>query len=267
MDLSIIIVNYNTRQLLKRCLESIKKENLKDFEVIVIDNSSTDRSVDYLNSLKWPNLRLIENKINLGFAKAVNQGLKNAQGEYFLLLNSDIVVKPQAIEKMIDFASKHSKVGVVGGRLFHPDGSLQGSCFYLPTLGRVIKEFWLGNKNFSVVKKFAPVGLKPVEVEAVTGATFLIPRNVFKKVGFFDERFFMYFEDLDYCRRVRQNGFKVYYHPQAEFIHEHGASGIALSQKTHQWLAESSKIYHGRVKYFLITWIIRLGQKFLRQKP
>ncbi|MBM3205309.1 glycosyltransferase family 2 protein [Candidatus Shapirobacteria bacterium] len=263
-DLSIIIINYNTQPLLKRCLESIKKENLKNFELIVIDNGSTDESTTYLSSLEWPNLKLIKNQKNLGFAKAVNQGIKKSQAEYILLINSDIIVRPKSIEKMVEFAKKHPEVGVVGGRLLNPDGSMQGSCFHLPTVGRVMKEFWF--KDSSVLSKYVPAGETPVEVEAVVGAVFLIPKKVVDQVGLFDERFFMYFEDLDYCRRVKQKGFKVYHYPQSEFIHEHGASGVKLSDQTHQWLAESSKIYHGRIKYFLITWIIRLGQKFLRPK-
>jgi GT2 family glycosyltransferase len=255
MDFSIIIVSYNTRELLKKCLSSI--DGSYKTEIIVVDNGSTDGSVETIKKLatrySFGNVKfkIILNKENMGFAKAVNQGIRKASGDYILLLNSDIIVKPKAIEKMLEFVKRHPEAGVIGGRLLNPDGSIQGSCFYLPRLTRPF------------AGKYNP-GDKPTEVEAVVGAVFLIPHQVLEKVGFFDERYFMYFEDLDYCRRVKQAGFKIYYLPSAEFIHEHGASGASLPQKAHQWLVESSKIYHGKLKYYLMTLIIWLGQRWQR---
>jgi hypothetical protein len=256
MDLSIIIVSFNTKDLLKRCLASLTVFP----EVIVVDNGSTDGTVGMLKKIKGLKIKIIENKGNVGFAKAVNQGLRQAKGEYLLLLNSDIFVKKDALVKLMAFAKNQPQTGVVGGRLLNPDGSSQGSCFYLPTLTKVIKEFWFNGP--STLGKYTPAGNKPVEVEAVMGAVFLIPKKVLGKVGFLDERYFMYFEDLDYCRKVKQAGFRVYYLPAAEFIHEHGASGKSIPQQTHRWLVESSKVYHGAAKYYLITAIIWLGQKW-----
>ena len=259
--LSIIIVNFNTKDLLKKCLESIKLSF--NYEIIVVDNDSTDGSVQAINSLKFKNLKIIVNKNNLGFAKAVNQGIKIARGEKILLLNSDIVAKPDSINKLFEFAENHPQIGIVGGCLLNPDGSIQGSCFHLPTLLKVMKEFWF--KGPSVLSKYAPLGDKPVEVEAVVGAVFLIPKKIVEKIGLLDERYFMYFEDLDYCRRVGQSGFKIYYLPTAEFIHAHGSSGKDMPGKTHQWLVESSKIYYRKFQYFLITFIILTGQKIWRR--
>ncbi len=254
--LSIIIVSFNTKDFLYRCLESLDFND----EIIVVDNDSTDGSVQAINSFKSKNLKIIVNKNNLGFAKAVNQGLKQAKGDYLLLLNSDIIVKPGSINKLIEFAEKHSEAGVVSGKLLNSDNSFQGSCFYLPTFLRITREFWFN--GLSTLNKYVPLGDKSVEVEAVSGAVFLIPKKVLSKVGFFDERFFIYFEDLDYCRRVRQRGFKIYYLPGAEFIHGHGASGKKIPQQTQKWLSQSSKIYHGKIKYYLITFIIWTGQKW-----
>ncbi len=261
-DLSIIIVSFNTQDLLKKCLLTLPSKA----EMIVVDNNSTDGTVKMLKEMKavCPALKIIFNQQNLGFAKAVNQGLSQAKGKDLLLLNSDIVVKKGALKKLTDFVKKNRQVGVVGGRLLNPDGSPQGSCFFLPTLWRAIKEFWLGRTGFSIVKKYSPQSKKTSEVEAVSGAVFLIPRQTLKKVGLFDERYFMYFEDLDYCRRVKKAGLKVFYLPQAEFIHFHGASGQGMTDQTHQWLVESSKIYHGRFKYYLITFIIWTGLKWQR---
>jgi len=259
-DLSVIIVSFNTKDLLKKCLLSLSPEA----ETIIIDNGSNDGSVVMLKEMKavCPALKIIFNQKNLGFAKAVNQGLKQAKGKYLLLLNPDIIVKKGALKKLTDFVKKEPLAGIVGGRLLNPDGSPQGSCFYLPTLWRVVREFWLGKEDFSVMKKYSPAGKKAVEVEVVSGAAFLIPRQVLSKVGFLDERFFIYFEDLDYCRRVRQAGFKVFYLPQAEFIHFHGQSGKNIPQQTHRWLVESSKVYHGLFNYYLITSVVWLGQKW-----
>ena len=258
MDLSIIIVSFNTKDLLKRCLDSLPLSE----EVIVVDNASTDGSVEMLEKFQasHSSFRTIFNKKNLGFAKAVNQGIKEARGTYILLLNSDTVVKPGALLAMINFVQIHPLAGVVGGRLLNSDGTIQGSCYHLPGIGRVIKEWWLGKEKIS--EKYAPKGEEPTEVESVVGGSFLIPREVVDRVGLLDERFFMYFEDLDYCRRVRKAGFKVYYLPKAEFIHEHGASGRNIPQQTHRWLVESSKKYHGKLNYYLITSVIWLGQKW-----
>lgn len=260
MDLSIIIVSFNTKDLLRKCLLSLSS----GVEMIIVDNGSNDGTIGMLEEMKasCSNLKTIFNQKNLGFARAVNQGIRQSSGENILLLNSDVVVKKGALAKLLVFVENHPQAGLVGGRLLNPDGSPQGSCFFLPTLWRVVKEFWFGEKGFSVVKKYVPEGKGPSEVEAVMGAVFLIPKRIFSKVGFFNERYFMYFEDLDYCRRVRKAGFKIYYLPEAEFIHFHGQSGKNIPQQTHRWLVESSKIYHGKLNYYLITSIIWLGQKW-----
>jgi len=256
ITLSIIIVSFNTKDFLFRCLESLDPND----EIIIVDNASTDGSVEAINSSKFKNLKIIVNKNNLGFAKAVNQGLKQAKGDYLLLLNSDIVVKPDSINKLIEFAEKHSEAGVVGGRLLNPNNSAQPSVYHFPTIWRAIREYWLRQKG--VYEKYIPIGTNPVRVEVVTGAVFLIPKKVLQKVGLLDERYFMYFEDLDYCRRVGQAGYKVYYLPTAEFIHVHGASGQSIPDQTRKWLVKSSQIYHGRLKYFLLSLIIWTGQKW-----
>lgn len=263
--LLIIIVNYNTGKLLANCIESIKKttKNFTDpeCEVIVVDNASTDDSMSFLKATGYKyKLKAISNKQNLGFARAVNQGIRKSKVKYKLLLNPDTVVKDEAIKKLLDFAKSQEDAGVVGARLLNPDGSFQKSVMHFPTIWRAIQEFWFGRKTYS---KYAPTGSQPVIVDAVVGAAFLITPAALQKVGLLDERYFMYFEDLDYCRRVKNAGLKVYYLSDAEIIHYHGVSGRSLASQENQWkrLIPSSKIYHGTINHYLITFIILLAQK------
>jgi len=292
IDLSIIIVSFNTKELLEKCLESLVvslQPSAISSEIIVVDNRSTDGSLEMVKSFikKYSHkfvsgaegqsrstvvraslirdnsrnltIRLIENRVNLGFAKAVNQALRQAQGKVIFLLNSDTKIKKDTLEKLLQFERKVSPA-IIGAAMLNPDGSIQASVFNLPTPFRAIQEYWLGEKgSFS---KYAPLGVKPQEVEAVSGGAMLISRKVTEKIGLFDERYFMYFEDLDYCRRTKKAGFKVWYLPEAEIIHQHGASGKNLAVPDDQWrrLIPSSKIYHGVFKHWLITQIIRVGQ-------
>ncbi|PIU03839.1 glycosyl transferase family 2 [Candidatus Shapirobacteria bacterium CG08_land_8_20_14_0_20_39_18] len=256
MKLSIIIVSYNTKDLLRKCLNSLKGY---DTEIIVVDNNSQDDSQSVVKK-EFPDVHLIINDDNLGFAKANNQGIKIATGDYVLLLNSDTQVKPGALEKLVEFAKSHLDAGVIGARLLNQDGSIQPSIYRLPTITNAIKEFWLG--QLGLTEKYFIDSSKGEEVEAVVGAVFLIPKTVIQKVGLLDERYFMYFEDLDYCRRVRRAGYKVYYFPKAEVFHYHGASGKKIGNITNQWLIQSSKIYHGKIKYLILTVIIFTGQKW-----
>lgn len=270
LKLSIIIVNYNTGPLLGKCFKSLK-ETTNDFqnpsyEIIVVDNASTDESLPIISNFHSPggDLRLIKNQKNVGFAKAVNQGIRKAKGKYILLLNPDAQVKDSAIKNLLKFAEEENDAGVVGAQLLNPDGSVQASVFRFPTLWRAFQEFWLGKRVYS---KYAPEGNDPVEVDAVVGAAFLITPQALKKAGFLDERYFMYFEDLDYCRRVKFAGLKVYYLPKTQVVHYHGVSGRGLVGKEDQWrrLIPGSKIYHGIFRHYLLTLIIWSGQKWQKK--
>jgi len=263
INLSIVIVSYNTKELLRQCLESILgSESDLGLEIIVVDNNSTDGSLEYLKKQK--KLKLIENRKNFGFAKANNQGIKIAKGKYILLLNSDTIVKKDAFKTMVGFVEKHTDVGLVGPRLLNPNNTIQPSCFNFPSVFGAIKEFWLGKQG--AFSKYAPKGNRPMVVDAVVGAAFLIPRTTIEKIGLLDEQYFMYFEDLDYCRRVWEAGFSVYYLPRSKILHLHGASGKELGDRPSKWLTRSSKIYHGLFKYYLINLIILSGQLFKRAK-
>jgi GT2 family glycosyltransferase len=268
IKLSIIIVNLNTKDLTLGCLRSIEKE-VGDiyFEVLLTDNGSTDGSVEALKEIKkedfWnKKLTLIFNKTNTGYAKANNQGIKKAKGEYLLLLNNDTVVHKNSLQNLLTFAEKTPDAGVVGSKLLNIDGTLQPSCFRFPTITNAIKEYWFGQKG--LFEKYAPSGGKPVTVDAVVGAAFLITPETKKKVGILDERYFAYFEDIDYCRQTWKKGLKVYYLPTSIITHYHGATFAKLAPEPQRWkkLIPSSKIYHGLFKHYLLTMILWLGQKW-----
>jgi len=262
MDLSIIIVNYNTKDLTLACVNSIGKSKPHlGYEIIVVDNGSDkkmSKSKDY---------RLVENKENLGFAKAVNQGIKIAKGKYILLLNSDTRVKKGSIDQLYEFALSHPDAGMVGPKLVNGNGSVQPSSYHFPTLFGAIREFWFGEE--SAYEKYSPGGKGGVAVDALVMAAVLIVPRALEKVGLLDEKYFMYFEDMDYARRLKKSGLKVYYDSKSIVEHIHGASGKGLEDKGNQWrrLIPSSKIYHGNFMHNLINFVLWSGQKLGKLIP
>jgi len=219
-SVSIIILSWNTKELLRNCLESLKDLNV---EIIVVDNGSTDGSVEMLKKLQTPNsvLRTIFNQRNLGFGAGNNQALRQAQGEYLLLLNSDTVVKDKTPLKMAEFMEKHAEVGVLGCKLLNPDGSSQPSAGPFPNLGVVsvmlFAEHWLGDL---VRSSFA----QTKEVDWVMGAALMVRREVIKKAGLMDEGIFMYMDEVEWCYRIKKSGYKVMFYPGAEITHLGGGS-------------------------------------------
>jgi GT2 family glycosyltransferase len=267
MDLSVIIVSFNTKKLTVACIESIFKSNPNlTYEIIVVDNGSSDESVSDLQKQAKAHINIkliiIENESNLGFAKANNQGLKISKGKYKLLLNSDTRIGKGVLEKLISFAERNNDAGAVGPKLLNPDGSVQPSVYYLPTIKRALIHFWFnGIKYFD---KYVPNGNGVQQVEAVTMAAFLITPRAYKAVGALNEKYFMYFEDLDYARKLMSAGLKIYYLPEIAVVHEHGASGKNLADENNQWrrLISGSMIYHGTIKHYMITFILWSGQKW-----
>lgn len=259
MTLSIIIVSFNTKKYTLKCIKSIKKAAPKlTYEIIVVDNASTDESV---SALKKQKVKLIANKKNIGFASANNKGIKIAKGKYILLLNSDTEIKKKALEKLINFAEKTPEAGVVVPKLLNSNGTTQASVYKNQSIPNAIKQYWLGKKG--TFDKYAPLSSNPSEVNATVAAAFLITPKAQKKVGLFNEKYFMYYEDLDYCRRVRSANLKVYYFPEAKITHHHGKSGENVAPEAAQWkrLVPSSKMYHGVVKHYALNYVIWSGQK------
>lgn len=267
-DLSIVIVNLNTKKITIECLKSIEKEreNLS-FEVLLIDNGSNDGSVEAFKKIKeekfWKDkLTLILNDDNTGYAKANNEGIKRAKGKYILLLNNDTVVHKNALQNLLNFAEKTPDAGVIGSKLLNRDGTLQKSCYHFPTIKNAIKEYWFGKNG--LFEKFAPIGKNSTTVDSVVGAAFLITPEAKKRVGMLDERYFAYFEDIDYCRQVWKKGLKVYYLPDSVITHYHGTTFKKLANEGEQWkkLIPSSMIYHGMLKHYILNTILWSGQKW-----
>lgn len=231
IDLSIIIVNYNVKEFLLNLLDSIRiaSKNIS-VETIVVDNASDDGSVDLLYQ-KFPDVKLIANKTNVGFGAANNQAMQIACGEYFLLINPDTIVREDTIIKMLDFFKRTPKAGIAGCKVLNPDGTLQLSCrrsFPGPwtSFTKVTGLSALFPKN-RILARYNLTYLdenQTYEVDAVSGAFLMIRKNVYEKVGGFDEQFFMYGEDLDLCYRVQKSTFKVFYVHSTEIIHYKGES-------------------------------------------
>lgn len=231
MDLSIIIVNYNVKEFLQNLIHSIEKASLNlAKEIIIVDNASDDGSVEFIKE-KFPQIKLIANQKNLGFGKANNIGLMQATGKYILLINPDTLVAEDTFEQMIKFFNQNSEAGLAGCKILNPDGTLQLAC------RRSFPGPWTSftkvtglSTLFSKSKIFARYNLtyldenETYEVDAISGSFMMMRKEVYEKVGGFDEQFFMYGEDLDLCYRIQKTGFKVFYVHSTQIIHYKGES-------------------------------------------
>ena len=244
MDLSIIIVSFNTKKILGECLESIIKTTKKiKYEIIVVDNDSKDGSLVLLKKLaqKHP-IRIIVNKKNAGFGIANNQGAKIAKGKYILFINSDTLVKKNVLGEMVLWSENNPKIGVSTCALKNSDNSLQGTGGYFPDLFKVFAwMFFLENILLidRIIKPFHPMHpqspiykgegffKKAHQRDWVTGAFLLTRKDIFDKAGGFDEDYFMYTEEVDLCWRIKKNGWQVWFLPKWSIIHLGGASSTS----------------------------------------
>jgi GT2 family glycosyltransferase len=230
VDLSIIIVNYNSKDYLRQCLDSIfTKTHAIEFEIIIVDSGSFDGCAEMIEEM-YPEVLFIQSESNIGFARANNLGAGSARGQVLLFLNPDTEMHEPAIEKLYTRFQSLSAVGIAGGRLLNSDGSLQTSCVQpLPTvlnqlLDAEVFQRWFPKTGFWTTAATFRNETKPVEVEALCGACLMIHRGVFEQVGGFSTDYFMYGEDLDLCYKTRKAAFKNYYVPDANIIHHGGGS-------------------------------------------
>lgn len=222
LDLSIVIVSWNAKAYLLECLRSLKSEaNSCQAEIMVVDNASTDGSVEAVQE-EFPNVKLVATKANLGFAKANNIGIKQSAGKYICLVNSDVKVLPGCLAAMVDHVNRHSNVGLLGPKVFNPDFTLQRSCWKFPTLWNSLSRA-LGVDTLFPGLTFFPHHKTGV-VEVLSGCFLMARREALDQVGLLDENFFMYAEDIDWCKRFGDAGWQAVYLPTATIIHFGGGS-------------------------------------------
>jgi GT2 family glycosyltransferase len=262
MDVSIILVTYNSEKYISNCLNSLAKatQNI-EHEIFVIDNQSIDQTKRLIKE-NGNSAVLIENNENLGFAKAVNIGLRKSSGEFILLINPDIIVNSNTLLPLIDFMRNNPKVGICGGRLENPDGSLQYSKGSFPTLSSIIFRMLLPRP----MRKYHLWGYsKGGKCDWVTGSFMLTRKCIMEKLGGLDEKYFVYYEDVDYCLRTQKGGWVTYYFPETTACH---LNPHAISKKTP---AIENMIRKSRLYYFkknrsilsynilrTLTWMVKM---------
>ena len=259
-EVSVVIVSFNTRDLLRECLQSLAVEAAGiDHEVIVVDNASRDESAQMV-AAEFPQARLLASSVNLGFAAANNRAFALARGQFVVLLNSDAFLKPGALQQAVALMKAHSKMGVGGGRLVGRDGEWQPSARQFPSLlndllaltglaARFPRSRFFGRADRTWADE-----TQACEVDWVPGAFSIIRRDVMEAVGGFEEDFFLYYEEVDLCRRIKKMGYQIWYWPQIEVIHYGGESSktvehLALSSSGAQltlWRMRSALLYYRR---------------------
>ncbi|WP_417462990.1 glycosyltransferase family 2 protein [Kordiimonas sp.] len=274
--MSIIIVNWNTRALLSDCIRSIQRETSISYEVIVIDNFSSDGSVEWLRD-KFPDVYVIENNENKGFASANNQGIEIARGNHVLLLNPDTVILENAIDRMVSWLSDKPDVGCVGCQVWETEADIQITCFADPrpinlaivTFGLMRLADWFPVLGRPWYRNWDRCSERDVDV--VSGMFMLVPRPVLECVGPLDSSFFVYAEEADWCRRIRKAGWRCVFTPEARILHLDGGSKSTAQIKSRMYvqMQKSHLIYarkhdgrfgHALVKaLFILSAFLRFG--------
>jgi len=249
VDVSIVIVSFNTRDLTIECIGSVVRTIKKSsYEVIVVDNNSEDDSVKEISNFKFQisNFKLIKNKENVGFSRANNIGVKEASGRFVLFLNSDTVVYGNTIDGMVEFMDRNKDAGAATCFVRLPNGKLDDAAHRgFPTPWRALSHFSGSSKIFKKSKLFAGYSLghldlnKTHEIDALAGAFMLVRREAGEQVGWWDEDFFWYGDDLDFCYRLKGKQWKIYFVPEFEILHYKGASGGIKKHSKHISTANS----------------------------
>ncbi|MDP2209679.1 MAG: glycosyltransferase family 2 protein [Bacteroidota bacterium] len=266
---SIIILTYNGLSLTRQLLNSLKKNvDIKNNEVIVVDNASTDNTVAELKK-EYDWIQVIENEANIGFGAANNLAAKIARGEILLFLNNDVIVEDDFITQVVQKLSNDT-IGALGPKILNPDHTFQLSAGRYPTVLNELEDKFvykyyrrIGWLRKSVENKFSKEKL----VDWITGASLFIKRKVFNEIGGFDEKYFMYFEDKDLCKRVRDLGYNVVYFPDVRIVHLLGqSSNIAQAEKLRRIYRESQRYYYLKHRNKIENFILNLYQNSFRKK-
>lgn len=272
--LSIITVTYNNENSIAEYLDSLTKYLPQNSEIIILDNNSLDQTLQIIK--RYPEVKLIENRTNVGFSKGCNLVVQQAQGEFLLFLNPDIKVVDNAIEKMLKYIETEQNIGILAPQLVKIDGNIQASVRNLPTLKGMLAEYYFGIRDS--YDEYVPQTKTSVKVGAVYGAAMLIRRKIFDSVGGFSEKYFLYYEDIDLCKKLQDQGKEIIYYPEAKFIHRVGGSLVHSEKlpfivRTLTWfipIKASGKyyyqvkgfyLYHGFIKGFIMSLLIYIAQK------
>lgn len=228
MDISIIILNYKSKGFTLNCIKSIKEADFSKlkYEIIIVDNNSSD-SIGEILAWQYSDIRLIKNKTNVGMGAGNNAGIREAQGKYIVIMNPDTLAFKDTFIKLYDFMQVNSRVGIVGPLQYNPDKTIQDSCYrwhglLTPPYRRTpLGRFKFGQKDLDrfLMKDFDRQFSR--KVDWLLGSFLFCRAKALNQVGLFDERFFLYFEDTDLCRRFWKNGWRVVYYPGAKIIHNH----------------------------------------------
>ena len=261
IKISIIIVTWNSQDYIEDCLNSIYKNSFKDFEIIVIDNFSADLTVHLLRE-KYPDIKLIQSD-NIGFGAACNLGFHYSKGKYVFFLNPDTEVKLDCLKNIYDFL-ENNDAHIVGAKLLWPDGRYQDSYkrFFGPFASWLelfeVHYYFPNNYVNREINYDFEIFDKPAEVDWVIGAAFAVRREIFTLVNGFDEDFFMYFEEIDLCRRVRKLGGKIYFLPSCEVIHKKGKSSVMSNVRSVEYF-KSLYLYHLKHSSLISAFFIRIS--------
>lgn len=266
-DLSVVIVSWNVCDLLRECVHSVRQSGAESglaIEIIVVDSASTDQTVAMLRA-EFPEVRVIEPGTNVGFSKGNNLGLEAASAEYVFLLNPDTKVLNDALGRMVAHLKTHADVGVLGPKVLNEDGTVQSSRRRFPTLWTAMFEStWLqGLAPKRVLNRYTMLDHNDderIQVDWVLGAAMLVRRVVIEQVGGMDEGFFMYSEELDWQKRIREAGWQISYGPEAQIIHYGGRSSDQVVAQRHIHFQTSKVRYfrkhHGRVAGALVRTVL-----------
>lgn len=269
MKLSIIIVSWNVKDILSDCLDSVLRSSVAfPYEIIVVDNASTDGTADHIKK-KFQTVRVIENSENHGFAWANNQGALPAGGEYLFFLNPDTVLFDNTLNNLIDFMDRNPDVAMSGPCILNEDKTVQTSVRNFPSFRgafyryTILKYLGLFKSHF---EKWHNRGFdydKQADSEQLIGAAMLIRKKVFEQVGRFDERFFMYYEEVDLCRRLKNKRFRVVYYPGSQLIHLGGKSAKQIPAKTRFMMLRSLLLYFHKnsstLSYIPLSVLFKIG--------
>jgi len=237
-NVDVLIITYNSKEFIEACIDSLLSSEGTDIRITVVDNASTDGTVEVIEQ-KYPSVEVVRNVENIGYARAVNKGVKNVKGDFFIIANADVVFHFDAASQMIAYLTTHSDVGVVGVQQVFPDGRWQRS--YGDMLG-----IWSSTKNLAGITSFhnwirrltwpRSIDKFPKEVGYIDGAVMAIRKTAYNFVGGFDESFFFYGEETDFCFRLRKSGWKVVFLPLSHIIHIRGGSSTKVDTVTDKYL-------------------------------